>query len=353
MRDNKDHSRGARLLIVTASLVIVIAGIRAADTIVIPFLLSILIAIVCINPLFWLQRRGVPTIIAVILVVVSIMAVSVMLTIFVGTSLKNFSRSLPAYQKSLHGETTALREWLQKRNINISEQILQEYFDPGIAMQMVANMLSGLGAMLTNTFLILLTVIFILLEASGFPDKLRAAIGNPTASLSDFSAFIESVHHYLVLKTVVSIFTGISITIGLLMLKIDYPLLWGLVAFLLNYVPNIGSIFAAVPAVLLAIIQFGAGTAFLVALEYAAVNIFFGNFVEPRLMGERLGLSTLVVFLSLVFWGWVLGPVGMLLSVPLTMILKIALESNEDTRWIAILLGSSSYRKIQKALEEK
>ena len=220
-------------------------------------------------------------------------------------------------------------------------------------MQMVANMLTGLGAMLTNTFLILLTVIFILLEASGFPDKLRAAIGNPTASLSNFSTFIESVHHYLVLKTVVSIFTGIVITIGLLILKIDYPLLWGLVAFLLNYVPNIGSIIAAVPAILLAIIQFGASTALLVALEYTAVNIFFGNIVEPRLMGQRLGLSTLVVFLSLVFWGWVLGPVGMLLSVPLTMILKIALESNEDTRWIAILLGSSPSGKKQRALEGK
>ncbi|MGA1870331.1 MAG: AI-2E family transporter [bacterium] len=345
MRENKDHFRGVRFLIVTASLVVVIAGIRAAGTIVIPFLLSVLIAIVCINPLFWLQRKGVPTIFAVLLVVVGIMAISIMLTIFIGTSLKDFSRSLPAYQKSLHEETTTLRTWLKERNIDISEQILQEYFDPGIAMQMVANMLSGLGTMLTNTFLILLTVIFILLEASGLPDKLRAAIGNPTASLSNFSTFIESVHHYLVLKTVVSIFTGIVITIGLIILKIDYPLLWGLVAFLLNYVPNIGSIIAAVPAVLLAIIQYGAGTALLVVLEYTAVNLFFGNFVEPRLMGERLGLSTLVVFLSLVFWGWVLGPVGMLLSVPLTMILKIALESNEDTRWIAILLGSSPPKK--------
>ena len=118
---------------------------------------------------------------------------------------------------------------------------------------------------------------------------------------------------------------------------------------MLNYVPNIGSIFAAIPGVLTALVQFSALKAGYAAAGYIGINLLVGSVIEPRFMGRGLGMSTLVVFLSLVFWGWVLGPVGMLLSVPLTMILRIALEGNEDTRWIAVLLGP----EISKETGEK
>ena len=126
----------------------------------------------------------------------------------------------------------------------------------------------------------------------------------------------------------------------LALIGVDYPVLWGALAFLLNFIPNIGSIIAAVPPVLLALIQLGVAQAALVAGGFLVINMAIGNFLEPRYMGQGLGLSTLVVFLSLVFWGWVLGPVGMLLSVPLTIAVKIALEVRPDTRWMAIMLGS-------------
>jgi predicted PurR-regulated permease PerM len=138
----------------------------------------------------------------------------------------------------------------------------------------------------------------------------------------------------------VSLGTGLCVSIGLFFLGLDYAPLWGLLAFLFNYIPNVGSIIAAVPAVLLAVVQLDLGHALLVAALYLIVNVIMGNAVEPRLMGQKLGLSALVIFISLVFWGWVLGPVGMLLSVPLTMVVKIALEVNESTRWLAILLSS-------------
>jgi len=125
----------------------------------------------------------------------------------------------------------------------------------------------------------------------------------------------------------------------MLFVGVDYPLLWGLLAFLLNFVPNIGSIIAAIPAVIQVLVQLGFSAALVVAGGYLVINILIGTFIEPRYMGRGLGLSTLVVFLSLVFWGWVLGPVGMLLSVPLTITAKIALESHDGTRWVAIMLG--------------
>jgi predicted PurR-regulated permease PerM len=209
-------------------------------------------------------------------------------------------------------------------------------------MQSAASMLATAGGVLTNSFLILLTVVFILLEAAGMPNKLRMALSDADSSLASFEKFVTSVRQYLAIKTLVSLATGVIVAAGLLLLGLDYALLWGMIAFLLNYVPNIGSIIAAVPPILLAVIQLGPAYALIVALLYLGTNIVMGNAVEPRLMGKKLGLSALVVFLSLVFWGWILGPVGMLLSVPLTMIVKIALEVNDSTRWLSILLSSDA-----------
>jgi predicted PurR-regulated permease PerM len=188
--------------------------------------------------------------------------------------------------------------------------------------------------------LILLTVVFILLEAADFPKKLQAALKKPEGSLSTIEKFSRSANRYVVIKTLISATTGITIWLWLLILGVDYPVLWGTLAFMLNYVPNIGSILAAIPATLLALVQLGVGSAFLTALGFLVVNNILGNIVEPKLMGRGLGLSTLVVFISLVFWGWVLGPLGMVLSVPLTSLVKIALESSEETRGLAIMLGS-------------
>jgi AI-2 transport protein TqsA len=194
----------------------------------------------------------------------------------------------------------------------------------------------------TNAFLILLTVIFILLEASSISAKIRAISGSTGESESQFDKFIKNINRYMAIKTVTSLGTGICVAIWLKILGVNYPLLWGFLAFLLNYVPSIGSILAMVPAVLLAFIQMGGTKALFTVLGYLVINILIGSIIEPRVMGRGLGLSTLVVFLSLIFWGWVLGPVGMLMSVPLTMTVKIALDSSEGTHWAGILLGTEA-----------
>jgi len=159
---------------------------------------------------------------------------------------------------------------------------------------------------------------------------------------------LQNLGRYLGIKTIVSLATGICAGILTWSLGLDFPLLWAMLAFLLNYVPTIGSIIAAVPAVLLALVQLGPGAAGATAVGFAAINVVFGNIIEPRLMGYGVGISPLVIFVGLVFWGFIFGPVGMLLSVPLTMTLKLSLESDERTRWIAILIGSE--RDAQHAL---
>ena len=329
-----------------AALVIVIAGIRAAAVIVIPFLLSIFIAVLCAPPVLWLTGRKVPTAAAVLLVISGMLGIGALIGGMASASIDGFSRRLPGYQQRLGTEIEESIVWieqldLERYGIDVSLDALGDIVDPAATMDIAGNALKEIGNFLTNMLLILLTVIFMLLEASGFRAKLDAAFGSSHPTFSGFAEFASSVKHYLAIKTAVSLFTGLAITLWLWILGVDFPILWGLFAFLLNYIPNIGSIIAAVPAVLLAFIQYGAGGALLAAGGYIAVNIVVGNFVEPKFMGEGLGLSPLVVFLSLVFWGWLLGTVGMLLSIPLTITVKIALESNPDTRWASILLGAS------------
>ena len=336
---NTTQSPAGRFLITAASFVIIVAGMRTAEPIIVPFLLAAFIAVICTSPLFWLKRKGVPTGISVVIVLLGMMMIGLIMIVLIGTSLQDFSDALPSYQAHFQEEVRGLSEWLKGRGITISNKEMFKHFDPGAAMGIFASILTDFGGVLTNTFLIVLTVIFILLEISGFPNKLRVALGNKESSFKDFSKITDGIKRYMAIKTLTSLATGIFIAIWLAILGVDYPVLWGLMAFLLNYVPNIGSIIAAVPAVLLAFIQLSVGHVLLTVLGYIVVNVVIGNVIEPRVMGRGMGLSTLVVFISLVFWGWVLGPVGMFLSVPLTMIVKIGLEHNEDTRWIAVLLG--------------
>jgi len=329
---------GASTLIAGAALVIIIAGMQAAASLLVPLLLAIFIAIICLPPLHWLMAHRVPTGLAVLLITVGLVLLGLLVAGFAGASVADFSQNLPRYQSRLQAMTAELLTWLSGLGISLSSQLILDSLNPAAAMGLAGQLLSGIGNALTNTFLIVLTVIFLLFEAVALPHK-WVLLGEHAPSTEALGHFMQSVNQYLAIKTAVSLATGTAIAAWLAVIGVDYPLLWGLLAFLFNFVPNIGSIIAAVPALLLAVVQIGPGAALSAAVGYAVVNVIMGNVVEPRFMSHGVGLSTLVVFISLVFWGWVLGPVGMLLSVPLTMIVKLALEAREDTRWIAVLLG--------------
>ena len=342
-----------KVLLILACLVVVMAGVKAASAIVVPFLLSIFIAMACHPIITWASRYRIPRGLSVLFVILLIVIFGFMLAGLVGQSMNEFSENMPSYREKLASEFAWVVGQLSNFNIHLNSEQLISYFDPGVAMNMATNLLSSLGGVLTNFLLILLTVVFMLFEADSVPKKVHIALDDPKMRIQQIDKVLLSVKEYLVIKTVVSLGTGAVIGIWLYVLGVDHVLLWALLAFLFNYIPNIGSIIAAVPAVLLALVQLGPATAGLTALGYVLTNTVMGNVIEPRYMGKGLGLSTLVVFLSLIFWGWLLGTVGMLLSVPLTMIVKIVLESNPDTRWIALLLGSEEdVRDIEHDTED-
>ena len=315
---------------------------RAGEPILVPFLFAGFLAIILTSPVFWLRQKHVPTSLALFLVILGVVGVGIGFVLIIGTSLDDFSDAIPRYQVLLAQKMAPLQQGIEGLGFQLNIDGVLQFIDPGAFMKFVAQLLSGLGNLLTNSFLIVLTVIFILLEASSFPQKLRAAFGDQNDPFGPYHKIANAIKEYLAIKTIMSLGTGILAAIWVWALDVDFPVVWGLFAFLLNYIPNFGSIIAAVPPTLLGFIQFGIGRALLVTAGYIVVNMLFGNVIEPKLMGRTLGLSTLVVFLSLVFWGWVWGPAGMLLSVPITMVVKIALESSPSTHWLSILLDSES-----------
>ena len=327
-------------VLIVASMIVILAGLKAASPLLVPFLLAMFLSMLAIPGVMWLRRRRVPTWAAVTIVVVGLMVLVAVVVLLVGSSVADLRRAVPRYEARFKVLAAQITVWLDGHGLAVSQKSVLSAVDPGAVMKLVGGTLMGLASALSNTVLVLLVVVFILAEAAEFPQKLRAAIGDPDANLSHFQQMADDVKRYLVYKTLLSLATGVTVGFWVWILGVDFPLLWGLLAFLLNYIPNIGSILAAVPPVLVALLQFGVGRSLAVAAGFVAVNLVLGNVVEPVVMGRRLGLSNLVVFVSLVFWGWLWGPVGMLLSVPLTMVAKLGMEHSERYRWVAILLDS-------------
>lgn len=337
-------SGGTRFVVIAASLVVVIAGLRAASIIVLPFLASVFLAMFSLPILYWLKRLKLPNPLAVLGTMLFVIAILSGIGLLVGGSVNSFTEAAPLYRERLQELTLDLRGWLTAKGIDLTDLGDLELINAGAVMDLAGNLFRAVTRLLQQTATVMLTMTFILLEAAGFPAKLEAALGK-NGGLGRFTKVHSEIQRYLGIKAVISLATGILVGSWLWGLGVDFPLVWALLAFLMNFIPTLGSLLAAVPAVLLALVQHGPGRALAVAIGYLVVNVTLGNFIEPHLMGRRFGLSTLVVFLSLVFWGWVWGPVGMLLSVPLTMILKILMENSDEFRWLAMLLDARPPQK--------
>ena len=316
---------------------VVIYGMQSASVILVPFLVAVFISVLCAPITRFLERLRIPIGFSVALVIILIIGIMTLAGTFVGGSIGAFNERLPFYQERLNETFTDLAALVDQE---VSVSGLLDMVQPGAAMGLAANLLNALQGLLANFFLIMFTVIFILLESSTLPGKMQLVLSASHGDPEYFKRFTESVQRYLGIKTLTSLATGVLVGLLTVAFGLDFPVLWGLLAFLLNYVPSIGSLIASIPAILIALIQFGPLQALMIAVGYFVINITIGGVVEPRVMGRGLGLSTLVVFLSLIFWGWIFGPVGMLLSVPLTMTAKLALESSERTASVALLLSA-------------
>ena len=352
MLEMHEDKRGARVLGVLASVVVVVAGLKLAGSILSLFFLALVLAILTLPVMTWLSRRGVPSPLAILISILLVAAVLGGLLLLASRAFGEFQARYPAYEIRI----LLLWEVWQARLAQVELPVLGNVFAEltgavslSAAFDFATSTIQRILALVTDTFLVMLILVFILAEAAVFPRKLRLALGEAGGGSMRLTKIVREVQTYLTIKTLVSLATGVTVGVFAAAIGLDFPVLLGLIGFVLNYIPTIGSVIASLPAILLALVMYGAGSAVGVGIVYLGINTVFGNIIEPNLMGRRLGLSTLVVVLSLIFWGWVWGPLGMFLSIPLTMILKILLENTPDLRWMAVLLGKGLGDSIEES----
>lgn len=323
-----------------AAVVIIIGGLKAVSQILTPFMLAAFLTVICIPPLTLMRSKGIPSWIAII-----ILFLTVGLTFFLlFLAVKSTSESLLVQAPMYHQRLT---EQLQMLGELASQYGAPEEFIPaaiplpslGVLTGMARDIANGLAGFTAYTFFVLLVFMFLLLEERSIIDKVESAFPDKKRMRVRTRTFLRSVNRYLAIKTTASAITGLLAGTGLHLIGVDFPIMWGILTGVLNFIPTIGSIVAAIPPVILAFLGLGIPEGLMALALYIIINTLIGTIIEPRFMGQTLGLSPVIVLVSLMLWGWVFGPVGMFLSILLTMIVKLALDSSPHTRWLGILLS--------------
>lgn len=327
----------ARIAVVVIATVVGIAGLQAAATILLPVLIAGFIVIVVQPVVAAIISLGVPRGLATLVTILLLAVILSGLGTYLGDALTRFAVLLPEYQAPLSQRLDDLMGWLGARGVPVERLRLEGVLSASAVADSVRGLLGAVVTLVSNLLMVIIVTAFALLESTAMAQKVRAAFGEGTSDRLRVS--VSTVQRYIGLKTVISMTTGLLAGLLCWALGVDFPVVWGFLAFVLNFIPNVGSIVAALPPALLSLVQVDVAQTLLLVLGYAAINVGIGSILEPRIMGRRLGLSPLVVFLSLVFWGWIWGPVGMLISVPLTVVAKLFLEQDAGTRWLAVLLG--------------
>jgi predicted PurR-regulated permease PerM len=325
-------------LVAVPSVIITLAGIKAASSIIVPLLLAFILATIAGSSVLYLQGRGLPRWVSMLIVLQAVILLVVGLGLFVSSAAMEFSDRIPDYEAQFLEILNQLLITLNEHGIALEKSELLHPWSPMILMGYLGGFLQSLQLVLAESFMILMLVIFLLFSQDLFFQKMQMLL-DEQHSQQLLGVFSQQVNRYVLIKSVISALTGVSVAAGLYLMDIEHAFLWGVMAFMFNFIPNIGSIIAAVPPMLIALADHGLAMSLWVGLFFLAINIVFGVVLEPRVTGKGLGLSSVVVLLSLIFWGWILGPVGMLLSIPLTIMAKVACDLNPRTRWASILLG--------------
>ena len=323
-----------------SAIVIIVGGLKMASQAAVIIFLSIFIASILSPLMNYLQKLKIPKSLSLVLVLLLVFVLIFGIFYIVSTSLESFIGNMPFYEERLRAMVLNSLQWLDTMGLHLEPKTILEGLNFGALFHMTATTVGDIGVFASKMVLVIIGVAFLLVESRNFENKVDIIFKEDEVSKNNFQLFAHTIQKYFTIKTATSLLTGLLITSTLLMFDIPYPFLWGFLGFMLNFIPVVGSIIASVPALLLALIHFDVSTFLWLALIYVIINNLISNIIEPKIMGDGLGLSPAMIFFSLIFWGWVLGPVGMFLAVPLTMTLKIAFDSNPQTEWIGVLLSN-------------
>jgi predicted PurR-regulated permease PerM len=320
--------------------VVLLAGLRLGAPLLVPFAFALFLAVLSFPFFRWLLDRGLPSWLAIFVTLVVLLAGVGIFAVLALGSLGELRETGPLYYASLQDRLAYTSEWWRARGVELENWIPPRLRDPQVLAGWIGGTVRGLFVLLSEITIVLLLLVFLLGEAAAFPSRLARLPPAVRGTLLHFGSVSRELQRYLVIKTLMSAVVGLAAAGWVAFLGVDFAVLWGIVAFACHYVPNIGAVLAVGPPMAVALVQYDAAHALAVALGYFVIGVVLGNLAEPALLGRRLGLSTLVVFTSLVVWGWLWGAVGMFLSVPLTMSLRILLAHSREWSWVAALLDA-------------
>ena len=340
MTTQTNNTNFYRLLVIIASLVIIIAGLALTSSLIGPIIFAIFIAILALPILNWLLKIKLPKGVALVVMIIGLIIFLLAMAAFFSASFEQLENSLLTYQAQMDSRISDTKAALEAQGINFSDSDLlapdmEEWFAK------VTDSLRRFGSMVANIVLIIMTMIFALLEASNLHSRLQQNLGVDHLIVVRSEQFSQSVIRYFGLRTLVNLFVGGMVAVMLWILKIDFAVLWGVLTFFLGYIPYLGAFLATLPGVLLAWVQYGAGMAIVVILGITFINFIGENLLAPKMIGKGLQISPLVVFIAFMLWSAILGPLGMFLSMPLTVIVLFLLDSFPETRWLAGVMGAS------------
>jgi predicted PurR-regulated permease PerM len=328
-----------QLLVLIASLAGIFLVLKFAASIFVPFLISVAIAIL-LSPVFeYLQTKRIPKSVSLAVVLMLVLVPIVLLGGYIGQEVQEFAQNYHTIKQEFLGAIKDFSILLKDFGIEFSEFRIREALGKTNFTEIIQNLTLQSSEQFSNIFLIFFIVAFMSMESNYFYNKLVKILKDRGQSIEDEMEIIGKVKSYFFIKIKTSLLTALLVLAVLWYFNIEYLLLWSTIAFLFNFIPVIGSIFAAIPAIVLALMHQEFITAMWVAVWYIVINVIIGNILEPRIMGKGLGLSALVIFLSMTFWGWIFGPAGMILSVPLTMGMQFLFSRFEETRWVAFILS--------------
>ena len=347
--------RAGSVLWMLASLFVIIGGLKIAQSFLLPILMAFFVATVSFPLLNFLREKKVPRVVAVLLTVafdfIFLAGLALLAVTLIGDLQEKWNvRYAAEVSDQIRKASRSLAQTLSAYGIPDAQEKINEAVNNNLAnLQNIrferiwyvgTGVLGRVVGFLGTSLVTLILTVFMLGEARMFGRRLEAISLARGPNLARILSATRDIQRFLAIKTAISLLTGILAGLLCWMAGLDFYILWGILAFFLNFIPVIGSIVAGVPPTILALLVAGVPNAVMVAGGYLLINNFLGNLVEPMLVGRRFGISTLVVVISVLFWGWLWGPLGMLLAVPLTMVLKVILEGTDEFRWIGVAISA-------------
>lgn len=322
---------------------IVLATFKFASGLIVPFLIAISLAIILSPFLTYLEQKRIPKAISLVLIIIVSLLPAMILGGYIGEEVKDFANNFQEIKEQFSLILEKFSHFMNGFGLGVTQEDIHKILEKSNLGEIVRSLASQVGSQFSNIFLIFFMLAFMLMESNFFYNKMIKITKDYGSDIEDGMKIIEKIKSYFLIKVKTSLITAVWILAVLWYYDVSYFYLWATLAFFLNFIPVIGSIIAAVPPIIMALIDQTAMTALWVAVWYMIINTVIGNILEPRIMGKGLGLSALVIFLSMTFWGWIFGPAGMILSVPLTMVVQFLFTQYRETKWIALLL--SDYEK--------